>query len=1170
MAMNLPYALALFVSTAAAIYVCIVAWGRRSAPGARSLLFLGGAIASWTLTYAIHFLVATETARFFWLRATYLGVLSVPISFLVFSIRYANRGQWLKKRVITLLTIEPVLTIILLWTDPWHGLFFGGKHPNGMILDGGPWFWINVIYSYGLILFAMILLVHTFRHTARPLRGQSAAVLIGVLLPWVVDILGVAGLNPFSGLDLTPFAFTITSIFFGVGFSRYRLLDIVPIARDALIESMDDGVMVLDVQNRIVDVNKTALEMLGRPGQSVIGEPAESVLVNYSELYNQFRDTLTARQEIVVGDKEPAFLDLHILPLYDRKRHFSGRLIVARDNTKRHLMEQAEHEQRVLAEALRDTASALNSSRTFEDVMDRLLENVRHVVPYDMATFMLLDENGIARAARSHGYAEKGLEENRLNFPVNDVPNFHIMMETGQALVIPDTHHSNQWVVKEGFEEICSYSGAPLKVKGEVIGFLDLTSLTSNFYNQSHADRLQAFADQVAIAVENARLLEEAQQRANQLSALLDIGQAVTSGLEMDKLLRALLEKCKRVLPIEAFYIATFDPETEKIGFPLFYDKGEISVLPPNEMQQSPGLTGYIIQTRQMLYIPDVLAEEAAQKYKAIEFGGDPSRSYVGVPLVVGDRVVGVISMQCSQPNAYHPDQIRLLETIATQTAGAIENARLFQEVRLRAEEMTALFDIGITVTSGLDMEQVLKTLLEKCRQVLPVEAFYIGIMDPDTGLIHHPLAFDRGEYLQIPTRDIRQNPGLSGQVINTRKTLYIPDITSPDAISTVQIFRTSGTPTRAYVGVPMIVGERMVGVISMQSYQPDAYDPNQIRLLETIATQAAAAIENSRLYAKAQQEIRQRQKAEHRYRALFEQSHDAVYIHDFQGNHIEVNQRAADMLGYTREELTRMSAGDISAQKDQTGNILERLLKGENIPLYERVLLKKDGEQVTVEINAELVCDDDGTPIHIQSVARDISERKKNEVILRETNQQLRTQLVEINTLQAQLREQATRDSLTGLFNRRYLEDALTREFQRAERDKSDVCLIMLDIDGFKAFNDTYGHDAGDVLLKKLGETLSSEVRSSDISCRYGGEEFLIVMPGTTLEIGYERAEHLRNAFLSLDIEHLGVKLEATLSIGVATYPHYGDTWEKVLHAADQAMYAAKVAGRNCTRTAK
>ena len=1168
--MNWPYVVALIVSTAAALYVSIVAWGRRGAPGARSLTTLGLAIVAWTLPYAIHFSVANEAARYFWLRVTYLGVLAVPTSFLTFAIQYANRGQWLKKRVTALLTIEPTITFILLWTDPWHHLFFGGKHPNGMILDGGPWFWVNVAYSYGLILVAMILLIQAFRRTSRPLRGQAAAILAGAFLPWAIDIIGVVGHYPFSNLDLTPFAFTLTCICFSVGFSHYRLLDLAPIARDALIENMNDGVLVLDRRNRIVDINRMALQMIGRPGQWIIGEPAEKVLANISDIFNRLKDTVTARQEIVIGDKNQLYFDLRISPLYDRKGHYSGRLIVARDITERHLMEQAEHEQRVLAEALRETAAALNSLRTIDDVLDCLLDNVRRVVPYDLGAFLLADNGGTAHLTHERGYREKGLDKflPKEHLSYTKLPNYQRMIDSGKSIVIPDTFKDKDWVKIDGLECQRSYVGAPIRVWNIVIGFLDLMSSTPGFFCQIHADRLQAFADQAAVAIKNARLLEEAHQRADELSTLLDIGLAVTSGLEMDKVLRALLEKCQRVLPIEAFYIATYDHETEMIGFPLFYDKGEISVLPPSEIRQSPGLTGHIIRTKEVLYIPDALSEEAARKYNIIDFGGDPSRSYVGVPLMVGDRVVGVISLQSSQPNAYHPDQIRLLETIATQAAGAIENARLFEEVRLRAEEMTALFDIGITVTSGLDMDQVLKTLLEKCRQVLPVEAFYIGILDPDTGIFNHPIAYDRGEYLQIPPRDLRKNPGLSGQVINSQQTLYIPDISSPDTNTSYQVFVTSGNPTRAYVGVPMIVGDRVVGVISMQSYKPNAYDPGQIRLLETIGTQAAVALENSRLYTKAQLEIRQREKAEHRYRALFEQSHDAVFILDIQGRHLEVNQRAADLLGYTVEELMKLSVIDISAQKKESRRILDRLQKGENIPLHENTFIKKNGEKVTVEINAELVYDD-GVPIHIQSVVRDISERKQNEAVLQTANLQLRNQLVEIETLQAQLREQATRDSLTGLYNRRYLEETLSREFIRAGREKSTVCLIMMDIDGFKAFNDTYGHDAGDLLLRKLGEFLCSEVRSSDIACRYGGEEFLIVMPGTSLEKGYERAEHLRTGF-SQYVEQMGVKLSATLSIGVATYPQHGTTWEEVVHAADQAMYAAKAAGRNCTSTAK
>ena len=1168
--MNWTYFVSLVVSTAAALYVCKAAWDRRNAPGARSLILLGGATAVWTLTYAIHFLAISDQARTFWLTATSLGILSAPTFFLIFSIQYSNRGPWLSKRIFILLAIEPVLTFILIITDPLHQLFFGGMQATEMIFTGGPWFWINILYTYGLIFFGMTLLVLTFLHTSSPLRGQAAVILIGAVLPLVINIVEIAGYDIFPGLDLTPFAFTGSCICFTLGFLRFRLLDLVPIARDVLIESMNDSVMVLDVQNRVVDLNKKALEMIGKTRQMVIGELAENLHVNFNVISRHFHDSLTTRQEIMMGDKEVHYYDLRITPLHDRNEHFSGRLIVARDNTERHLIEDAEREQKVMAEAFRETAAALNSSHTFEDVLDRILENVAHIVPYDRANFVLLDENDTARVIRTIGYGKQSLSQNPTEFTPNEYPQFQSMMEMGRALLVADTRKIKSMLAMDELDGIHSYVGAPLHVKGRVIGFLNLNSLTSNFYTQAAADRLQKFTDQVAIAVDNARLLEDSQQLADQLFALLDIGQAVTSGLEMDTLLKALLDKCKRVLPIEAFYIATYDHESEMIGFPLFYDKGEIIELPPQKINENPGLTGYVIQSRQLLNIPDVLSEEASRKYKAVDFGGEPSRSYVGVPLMLGDRVVGVISMQASQPNAYHPDQIRLLETIATQTAGAIENARLFEEVRLRAEEMTALFDIGITVTSGLDMDQVLRTLLEKCRQVLPVEAFYIAILEPDTSMIHHPLAYDRGEYLQIPPRDIRANPGLSGQVINSRKTLYIPDITSPDTSTNVQVFKTSGTPTRAYVGVPMIVGDRIVGVISIQSYTSHAYDPNQIRLLETIATQAAVAIENSRLYEKAQQEIKQREKAEDRYRALFEQSHDAVFILDMQGKHMEVNQRAADLLGYTVDELTKLTAIDISAQKTDSEQKLGLLLKGEHVPLYEREFIKKNGEKVTVEINAELVCDEDGIPIHIQSVARDITERKQNEYSLQQVNQRLRNQLLEIEMLQARLRDEATRDSLTGLFNRRFLEETLAREFHQAEREKSTVCLIMMDIDGFKAFNDNYGHDAGDLLLKKLGEFLTSEIRSSDVSCRYGGEEFLIVLPGTQLPKGHERAEHLRTTFLSLDIEHLGVKLKATLSVGVAAYPRHGDSWEKVVHAADLAMYAAKGAGRNCTRDAK
>ncbi len=166
---------------------------------------------------------------------------------------------------------------------------------------------------------------------------------------------------------------------------------------------------------------------------------------------------------------------------------------------------------------------------------------------------------------------------------------------------------------------------------------------------------------------------------------------------------------------------------------------------------------------------------------------------------------------------------------------------------------------------------------------------------------------------------------------------------------------------------------------------------------------------------------------------------------------------------------------------------------------------------------------------------------------------------------MQENLRDMAVRDPLTGLFNRRYLEETLEREFLRATRQGAPIPLIMLDIDHFKRFNDTYGHDAGDALLRESGVFLQRHIRGSDVACRYGGEEFVLTLPESSLEIACARAEEMRQAVKTLQVHHGHRTLEAiTLSFGVAALPEHGDNLDAVLNAADAAMYRAKQAGRD------
>jgi diguanylate cyclase (GGDEF)-like protein len=196
--------------------------------------------------------------------------------------------------------------------------------------------------------------------------------------------------------------------------------------------------------------------------------------------------------------------------------------------------------------------------------------------------------------------------------------------------------------------------------------------------------------------------------------------------------------------------------------------------------------------------------------------------------------------------------------------------------------------------------------------------------------------------------------------------------------------------------------------------------------------------------------------------------------------------------------------------------------------------------------------------------ILRDITQRQQAANDLQQVNELLKQQLLEIQRLQTQLQYEASRDSLTGVFNRRYFEETLDREIARAERESYPITIILLDIDYFKQINDTYGHGGGDCVLQAFSNLLCIHTRAADIVCRYGGEEFVIALPTMALQTAYQRAEMIRSDFQNLLIDADGQSVSATVSGGVSAFPIHGQTRGALLLQADRALYAAKANGRN------
>ncbi|MGC1377925.1 MAG: diguanylate cyclase [Anaerolineales bacterium] len=540
----------------------------------------------------------------------------------------------------------------------------------------------------------------------------------------------------------------------------------------------------------------------------------------------------------------------------------------------------------------------------------------------------------------------------------------------------------------------------------------------------------------------------ELKKRLKDLEVINAISVSISSQLDMDGLIPLVGKKLEEIFNVHSVFVALYNPQSRLIAMPYWTINHEHIQATPTKMGHS--LTSVILQTCQPLLIAENFPE-TSQKLGAVlrfvEQFGYP-KTWLAAPVIIGDECIGVVGVQdYDKEHAFNQDDVRLLQTIAANLGIAVQNARLYAEARRRADQMSTLYNVGVTLTANLEFDQVLRQLFESCRQILPMDAFYVAVYDESTHIVRHPLYYENEAEQEIPARNIYVSPGLSGEVILSRKTIHLPDTRKKEIRRKHHYLHAGGKPPRSYVGAPMIVGERVVGVISMQSYEPNAYTQEHIRLLETIANVAGVAIENSRLFEQAQAEINQRR---HAQESLFQ------------------------------------------------------------------------------------------------------------------ANQDLQIQLDKVKALQHELREQASRDPLTGLHNRRFLGIALKQRIQQAEERNTPLSILMIDIDLFKQFNDSYGHHAGDALLQSLAGLLRRHTHSMDIACRYGGEEFLLVLSNTSLEIAAHRAEELRQAFDQSENKFGQQYLKAAISIGVATFPAHSTDPEELIMKADQALYTAKAAGRN------
>ncbi|MHC1731381.1 MAG: histidine kinase N-terminal 7TM domain-containing protein [Bacteroidales bacterium] len=372
---QVPVFLMLF-ATGASLIICWFIWKRRNAPGGKFFLSLMSCCALWALTAACEFAASTPEAKILWAKLAYFPVVAVGPLWMLFAIRYSQRDDWLRGWRVSLLWIIPVLILILALSNDFHGLIWISITPLSSEPDAwldythGPAFWVHTLYAYSLIFIGTLTLLFFAVRVHRYYRLQSWILVLAVLFPWLGNLIYLLDWIPWPGLDLTPLSFSITGGLLLLGLYRLNVFSLTPIAREALIERMSDGILVLSRQLKLVDMNPAASQMLCATPAEVIGQSLETIFPAWAEIAPLIENSPNVQREITLDPQH--WVELNLSPLFDSRKQIHGWLIVLRDISARKLIETELASQRNFFLQVMNTApngiTVTNADRRFEFV----------------------------------------------------------------------------------------------------------------------------------------------------------------------------------------------------------------------------------------------------------------------------------------------------------------------------------------------------------------------------------------------------------------------------------------------------------------------------------------------------------------------------------------------------------------------------------------------------------------------------------------------------------------------------------------------------------------------------------------------------------------------------------------------------------------------------------
>ncbi|MBN1535891.1 MAG: GAF domain-containing protein [Anaerolineales bacterium] len=545
---------------------------------------------------------------------------------------------------------------------------------------------------------------------------------------------------------------------------------------------------------------------------------------------------------IARGERKFTEPELELLTLY------ANQAAIAIENARLFEAERSAHEQ---ADLFREVAQVVNESLVLDEVLQRILDQLKRVLTFATCSVLLFREYGKPALVAGSGYIDEKLTSRFASEVLVESPIIRRMAKDLQPVVIPDVRLHPDWIWVKGAEHVRSFMGVPIIAQQKLIGVLMVDSITLDFFKQSDLQKSKTLAQQMAIAIQNARLFDSEKAARERAEALRDAARIISSSLSLSQVLQGVLEQLSRVIIFDTGSIMLLEGEKLKIkawrGYDYYYEQETVDSISSDYKREN-----RIIKTlkSKVPYVIRDIREDPSWEMTPIS---EHIRSWLGVPLVVRDQVIGLLNLDRVTSNGYTSDEVTTVQLFAVHASTAIENARLYEKEEERATELEALRQASISLTSSLELQAVLDAILKSALKLLrdANNGHIFLYSDEDSGrLTFGASLWSDGRYGQpiaIPRPD-----GLTATVAKSGEILVVNDMQNSDMYK--------NTPKDwhgAIVGLPLKIGLRVVGVMNISYDTPRQFSEEDLHLLHMLGVQAAIAIENARLFEQAATERR-------------------------------------------------------------------------------------------------------------------------------------------------------------------------------------------------------------------------------------------------------------------------------------------------------------------------